>query len=102
MTTHSKKPDGPEVDQWGVPYAKTRDWTDEEVAVAVEYVKKDIPEAWAELERLEVATGDLRGSDAIGLQFATLAELHPECEFYEIGQLESKVRAVRRAQLGLK
>ncbi len=92
----------PKAGKWGLVEAKSRDWTDAEVTEAVEYLKKDIPETWAELEKLEMTTGDLRGTDAVDMQYAILKELHPECEFYEISQLGGKVRDLRRAQLGLK
>jgi hypothetical protein len=102
MTDDKKKTDMPRVDQWGVPYAKIRDWTDQEVAVAVAYLKREIPKEWAELERLELTTGDLNGSKAIDLELGKLSKLHPECDPYEVDQLSWKVREIRRYTLGLK
>jgi len=94
--TDDQKNSNPEENRWGLVKAKTRDWTDEEVAVAVEYLKREIPDEWAELEQLELTTADLNGSRAIGIQFAALAELHPECEPYEMSQLSRKIPDVRR------
>ncbi|RCS21528.1 hypothetical protein DUT91_20125 [Phyllobacterium salinisoli] len=101
MTSRSKNPTNRK-SMSTVSNAQTRNWTDEEVAEAVEYLKRRRPEVWAELELLEMTAGDLCGSEAGGLEFATLTVLHSECKSYEIAQLESKVRDVRRAQLGLK
>jgi hypothetical protein len=85
----------------GTP-AKSRNWTSEEVASAVEHLKATMPNEWAELERLELSTGDLRGSEAAGRIFGRLSNLHPECEPREISQLEFAIRLVRLAELGLK
>lgn len=86
---------------WATP-AKSREWTSQEVGAAVEYLKQYRPSEWAELERLELATGDLRESQASGLIFAVLGKLHPECEPSELINLEFAIRLVRRANLGLK
>lgn len=99
--TDDQRINNPEKNRWGLVKAKTRDWSEEEVKEALEYVKREIPQEWAELEQLELTTGDLNGSRAIGIQFAALSELHPECEPYELSQLEDKIRDIRRINLGL-
>jgi hypothetical protein len=76
--------------------AKTRDWTDKEVAEAIAHIKSERPDAWEELQRLEDTTGDLTGSEAIHIQTGILVRMHPECELNEITQLKSALRAVRQ------
>lgn len=85
----------------GTP-AKSRNWTSEEVASAVEHLKATMPNEWAEVERLELSTGDLRESEAAGRIFGRLRNLYPECAFRDISHLEFAIRLVRRADLGLK
>lgn len=88
-----------EPDEYGFQRATTRDWTDEEVAEAVAFLKQKHAKIWAELVKLE--PGDLRESEAALLQSGALFSLHPECELSEITSLERKVRQVRWAELGL-
>lgn len=88
--------------KWEPVYAQLRDWTPEEVAEAVAYVKQKRPDVWAELLELERTTGDLRGSDARHIEGGLLSILHPECKLTQIGQLISKLRDVRREELKLK
>lgn len=98
-----EKSDGPEpkVWKWGFVKAKSRDWTDEEVAAAVAHMKQTRPNEWAELEKIELTTGDLTDSRAADIEFGTLIHLHPECQFNEISELFAKVRLYRRSQLGV-
>lgn len=96
-----RKNSNPEENRWGLVEAKTRDWTDEEVAVAVEYLKREILEEWAELEQLELTTGDLRHTRASAALYVALDELYPGTEGMAISDLRFKVRLVRRAELGL-
>ncbi|WP_276120896.1 hypothetical protein [Pararhizobium qamdonense] len=90
-----------EINEYGYRRATTRDWTEDEVAEAVAFLKQDMPEGWAELEELERTTGDLRESDAAGNLFAALSDLYPDCEPSEISQLSLKVRIARRSALGI-
>lgn len=85
----------------GLRFVEPRHWPDDEVTAAVEFLKRDIPEAWAELEELERTTGNLRDSDAWIFQFGALSNLHPECKPSEISDLAWQVRLVRRESLGL-
>jgi hypothetical protein len=102
MTDDKKKINIPRVGQCGMPYAKIRDWNNEEVAVAVAYLKRENSKEWAELERLELTTGDLDGSKAVHIQLAKLQKLHPECDPFKVSQLAWKVRDVRCHALGAK
>src|SRR5690606_29675974 len=101
MNGNENKAQTLQVDNTGFVKAKTRDWTDEEVAVAVEYLKREIPEEWAELEQLELTTGDLRHTRASAALYVALDELCPGTEGMAISDLRFKVRLVRRAELGL-
>lgn len=85
----------------GLRIVEPKHWPDDEVMAAVEFLKRDIPTAWAELEELERTTGSIRGSEAALFQFGALANLHPECNPNEIVDLEWQVRLARRAALGL-
>lgn len=96
-----RKNSNPEENRWGLVEAKTRDWTDEEVAVAVEFLKREIPDEWAELEQLELTTGDLRNTRASSILYASLKQLYPDTEGVAITDLAFQVRIIRRARLGL-
>jgi hypothetical protein len=90
-----------EINEYGLRRATSRDWTEDEVAEAVAFLKQDMPEGWAELEELERTTGDLRVSEAADNLFALLSHLYPDCEPSEISQLAWKVRIARRSALGI-
>ncbi len=85
----------------GLRFVEPKHWPDDDVAAAVEFLKRDIPTAWAELEELERTTGSIRGSEAALFQFGALSNLHPECGPNEISDLAWQVRLARRAALGL-
>ncbi|WP_041694604.1 hypothetical protein [Agrobacterium tumefaciens] len=85
----------------GLRFVEPRHWADDDVMAAVEFLKRERPQVWAELEELERATGSIRGSDAADLQFGALSKLYPECSFSEISDLAWQVRFIRRAALGL-
>jgi hypothetical protein len=91
----------PGFDEGGYKLAVTRDWTEEEVAETVAFLKQECAEIWAALVQLELTTGDLNGSEANDHHFGALSNLHPECEPNEIADLSWKVRLVRRGELGL-
>jgi hypothetical protein len=76
--------------------AKSRDWTDEEIAEAIAHIKSERPDAWEELQRLEDTTKDLTGSEALNIELGILVRMHPECELNEITQLFSAIRSVRQ------
>ena len=84
-----------------LPWGFVRLWTDEEVMAAVEFLKREEPQIWADLEELERTTGDLTGTEAIHMQFGALSNLHPECGPQEISNLTWQIRDFRRASLGL-
>jgi hypothetical protein len=94
---NEQKPDTTWGDGW-VRY----EWSDEEVAAAVAYLKERFPHEWAELEHLEKTTGDLSNSRASSLEFVTLLKRY-EADFdhRDIIELLGRVRAVRRTDLGL-
>lgn len=85
----------------GLRVVKPKHWPDDEVMAAVEFLKRERPQVWTELEELERTTNSIRGSEAAGLQFGELCKLHPECGPNEIVDLEWQVRLIRRAALGL-
>jgi hypothetical protein len=76
--------------------AKTRDWTDKEVAEAIARIKSERPDVWEELQRIEDTTRDLRGSEAAKIERGLLVRMHPECELSEITQLFSAIREVQQ------
>lgn len=87
---------------WELGRAELKAWSDEDITAAMKYLMIEMPEACAELEKLELAGDDYRGSRAFGLQLGSLSFRHPDCTRSDIIQLSNKVRTVRRAQLGLK
>ena len=86
---------------WGDGWVRY-EWSDEEVVKAVTYLKKRIPREWAELEKLEIETGDLTDSAAADIEMgALLAEYKDKFDHRDIVRLAGRVRMVRRAGLGL-
>lgn len=86
---------------WGDGWVRY-EWSDEEVAAAVAYLKERFPQEWAELEHLEKTTGDLSNSRASSLEFVTLMEKYEkDFDHRDIIRLLGLVRMVRRATLGL-
>ncbi|WP_148257331.1 hypothetical protein [Agrobacterium tumefaciens] len=84
-----------------LPWGFVRLWSDQEVLAAVEFLKREMPQEWAELEELERTTGDLRDSEVILAQFGALSRLHPDCGPREISNLSWQIRDFRRAALDL-
>lgn len=86
---------------WGDGWVRYQ-WSDEEVAAAVAYLKERFPQEWAELEHLEKTTGDLSNSRASSLEFVTLLKRYEgDFDHRDIIELLGRVRAVRRTDLGL-
>jgi hypothetical protein len=97
MMNNEQKPDTAWGDGW-VRY----EWSDEEVAAAVAFLKERYPQEWAELEHLEKTTGDLSNSRAGSLEFVELMKRY-ETDFdrRDIIELRGMVRAARRRALGI-
>lgn len=93
---HSKKV-REKADDW-IPHQ----WSEKEIAAAVAYLKKRIPQEWAELERLERTTGDLSDSHAGTVEFVELMNAYKgNFDHRDIIWLLTCVRGVRRADMGL-
>lgn len=94
---NEQKPDTAWGDGW-VRY----EWSDEEVAAAVAFLKERYPQEWAELEKMEIETGDLTDSAAADIEMgALLAKYKDKFDHRDIVRLAGRVRMVRRAGLGL-
>ncbi len=77
-------------------------WSDEEVAAAVAYLKQRIPQDWSELEQLELTTGDLTDAPAADMEMGALSlEYKERFDYRDIVRLAGRVRMARRAALGL-
>ncbi|MBR8653356.1 hypothetical protein KDH83_08565 [Achromobacter sp. Marseille-Q0513] len=78
------------------------EWSQEEVAEAVAYLKERNPQDWAELEHLEKTTGDLSESSAPGIELAALMIKYEKAfDHRDVIQLQWRVRIARREMLGL-
>ncbi|WP_146196860.1 hypothetical protein [Achromobacter pulmonis] len=86
-----------QADGW-VPY----EWSDEEVAEAIAYLKAKYPEAWKESEELEIATGDLREAPSANIEMGALSLAYKKSfDHRDIIFLYREIRNARRANLGL-
>ncbi|MGE8450036.1 MAG: hypothetical protein ACN6OP_05290 [Pseudomonadales bacterium] len=94
---NEQKPDS----AWGDGWVR-HEWSDEEVAAAVAYLKKRIPREWAELEQLEIQSGDLTGAPAADIEMGALSvEYKNRFDHRDIIELRGMVRAARRRALGI-
>lgn len=84
------------------PKASIREWTKQDVTDALVYLRRERPEIMAELDRLEIESGDLTDADSASIALGLLFKLHPECDLLEITDLFSAVRIERRSQLSLR
>ncbi|WP_025137882.1 hypothetical protein [Achromobacter sp. DH1f] len=78
-----------------------REWTDEEVQVAVQRLKEKVPEVWQEIYQVEKAGGDIDGLDALTMELAHLAGMYPDADLLDVNRLHRKVDLMRRKELGL-
>lgn len=79
--------------------SKERTWTEAEVRRAIEFIKTEQPETWAQLECLGVDASDFDEptdeQEAIVRRVAgLLRRLHLDCEFGEIAGLFSSIRTM--------
>ncbi len=90
--------------------SEIRQFSEAEAQEAIDYTKKNHPELWDEIVRIETTTGDFWMWDpearipmeALEAEWRIAARMHPECDSAELGNLRSAVGALRRKQLGLK
>jgi len=77
-----------------------RKWTEAEVAGLLDFIKNNRPDFFYELERLELAGGDL--ADEAGHELSRLAtRAHPDAHHIDLIFLQMEARELLQRRLGL-
>ena len=82
-------------------FIKPRKWTDDEVRVAIDYIKFHQPGLWERCEQVELSGGEFTDTKEATDEYKLLFQLHKECPGAEIVDLYCAVRRLRQQVLGI-
>ena len=78
---------------------KRRKWTDEETALAKEFLIQSNPSVWNEILKIESQDGNFIDQPVADETYRLLHAMHKECEGTEIGDLWISIRRLAEKEI---